>query len=79
MTEINDEVMASIAKSLEHFLNATTGKDIGFVVFVFPFDASGITNVISNANKKIVIQLMEEALKKFKTNEGMMGGRGDVH
>ncbi len=44
-------------------------KGLGFVLFVFPFHNSGISNYISNGQRKDIINLLKETLERFENDQ----------
>ena len=44
-------------------------KGLGFVLFVFPFFDSGISNYISNGQRDDIIKLLRETLERFEKNQ----------
>lgn len=59
-----EEKMNSVA----NFLSPIFDK-LGFALFVFEFNKSGISNYISNADRETMIKALEETLIRFKTRE----------
>ena len=71
-------LMNTIAKVLDEAFNTEArGKDrkIGFVLLVFPFEGhEGRCNYISNgADRKDVVTLMKEQIKRFEGQPDMTG------
>lgn len=69
--------MKAIASVLDETFNGEAkGKDrkTGFVLLVFPFDDhEGRTNYISNADRKDVVTMMKEQIKRFEGQPEMTG------
>lgn len=66
-----EDKMVAVAKAIDELFNgATQGPDrkVGFALLVFPFgEKEGRCNYISNgANRKDIVRLMEEQIKRFK-------------
>jgi hypothetical protein len=72
------EKMAAIAHVLDELFNGETKgseRKVGFVLLVFPFgDDSGRCNYISNgANRRDIVTMMKEQIKRFEGQPEMMG------
>jgi hypothetical protein len=70
--------MAAVAQTLDEFFNGNAkGQDrkTGFIVLVFPFgDHEGRCNFISNgADRRDVVVLMKEMIKRFEGQPEMKG------
>lgn len=77
---ISEDILARISFSFEqkymekrmnsvaNFLSSIFDK-LGFALFVFEFNKSGISNYISNADRETMIKALEETLMRFKTRE----------
>lgn len=50
---------------------------MGFAVFVFPFHEGGISNYISNAERKDMITMLEETLERFKKQQDFKTPEGN--
>lgn len=61
--------LRALAETIDEFLNPYDPKDTGFIVLMFPFEASeGRCNYISNADRQDVMAMLREQLSYF---EGM--------
>lgn len=77
---ISNDILARICLSFEqkdmekkmnsvaNFLSPIFDK-LGFALFVFEFNKSGISNYVSNADRETMIKALEETLLRFKTRE----------
>ena len=77
---ISNDILARIALSFEQkdmekkmnnvadFLSPIFDK-LGFALFVFEFNKSGISNYISNADRETMVGALEETLMRFKNRE----------
>lgn len=77
---ISNDILARIAISYEqkdmkikmnsvaNFLSKIFDK-LGFALFIFEFNKSGISNYISNADRETMTKALEETLLRFKTRE----------
>jgi hypothetical protein len=70
-----NELMQTIAKSLDEILNKPGEKKNGFVLFLFPFDGpeGARCNYVSNADRKDIIILMREMLARFEGQPELKG------
>jgi hypothetical protein len=77
------EQMNAVAQTLDQFFNGEAkgdDKKVGFILMIFPFGAdskgeTGRTNYISNANRKDVVIMLKEQIKRFE-GQPEMKGRG---
>lgn len=58
-------VMNALASVLDEALNPRRTRRIGFVLMVFPFNAPGRCNYISNADRADVVTMLREQLAYF--------------
>jgi hypothetical protein len=69
--------MKKLAQALDAFLNdGATGDDrkTGFCLMVFPFaDFDGRANYISNANRRDIVILLKEQLRRFEGQPELKG------
>lgn len=71
--------MNSLARVLDEYLNGTAkGRERknGFIVIVFPFDEvkeGGRANYISNAERKEVVIMLKEQIKRFEGQPEIVG------
>jgi hypothetical protein len=70
-------VMNTLARGLDQALNGEArGKDRknGFVLLVFPFKGhEGRANYISNADRKDIVTLMKEQIRRFEGQSEVSG------
>jgi len=66
--EFTDEIMRRMAIAINHLLKDIYGKK-GFCLLVFDFHAPGISNYISNANRKDMIMALRETADRLENNE----------
>jgi len=62
--QIGGQQMRDLAQMIQ---KRTQG--LGFALLVFPFNAPGISNYISNAERKDMIKALEETLRRWKNKE----------
>ena len=72
------EKMAAIASALDEMFNGSAKgpkRKVGFVLLVFPFgEGEGRCNYISNgANRKDIVTMMKEQIKRFEGQPDMTG------
>jgi hypothetical protein len=74
------EQMAQLAKVIDEFFNpALPGlpvgtKKTGFILMVFPFEGhQGRCNYIANANRKDVVVMLKEQIKRFEGQPDVKG------
>jgi TolB-like protein len=71
------EMMNKLAVALDRILNADVKpKENGFILIVFPFEnvkEGGRANYISNANRKDVVIMLKEQIKRFEGQPEMKG------
>jgi len=61
------EKMKNVARNVDIMFNGPGGgRDIGFILMVFPFEDRGRCNYMSNANREDVIVLLKEQLARFQ-------------
>lgn len=62
------ELMNNLARGVDAILNGKERpKQTGFIMLVFPFDGhEGRCNYISNADRKDVVLLLKEQLRRFE-------------
>jgi hypothetical protein len=69
--------MNAVAQGLEEVFNGSAkGNDrkVGFVLLVFPLgDHDGRCNYISNADRRDIVTLMKEQIKRFEGQPEMKG------
>jgi len=71
------EMMNALARGLDGILNGEDSnkpKQTGFVLMVFPFEGhEGRCNYISNANRRDIVTMLKEQLKRFEGQPDMTG------
>jgi hypothetical protein len=70
-----------MAKALHETLNPMHDSghaSTGFCLLVFGFNAPGIANYVSNANRKDMIKAMKETIKRLEDNEDNVRYGDDV-
>lgn len=76
ITEEYREKMNHLAGVLDEFFNGEKrGHDrgVGFILMVFPFGEGGRCNYISNANRRDVVIMLKEQLKRFEGQPELKG------
>lgn len=63
MENVGSEKMRALAAMIKKEI-----PGLGFALMTFPFGKKGLTNYTSNANRKDMIMLFEEALTALKEN-----------
>lgn len=68
------EQMKDLARIIDKFLNRDGQKKNGFIIMMFPFNNhEGRTNYISNANRKDVVIMLKEQIKRFEGQPDITG------
>lgn len=69
------EVMNALARGIDHILNGEERpKKNGFVLMVFPLEEhEGRCNYISNADRKDIVIMLKEQIKRFEGQPDMTG------
>jgi len=57
--------MRKMAKKVKDMLPS----NLGFVIIVFPFNKPGVSNYISNAERKTMIQALRETADRLEKNQ----------
>lgn len=73
------ETMNALAATLDKIFNGSTkaaDRKTGFVLIVFPFSEAhegGRANYISNANRRDVVTMLKEQIRRFEGQPEMKG------
>lgn len=70
------DVMTALAKTINDWLNKSSGQDTGFVLLTFNFDQQCRINYISNCNREDVLVAMKEFIAH---NEGKVVTTEEIH
>lgn len=62
-------VGAGKMRALARFINKKLPKGWGFCLLVFPFNAPGIANYISNAQRETMIEALKEKIKVLEAKD----------
>lgn len=62
--QIGGEQMRNLANLIQPQING-----LGFALLVFPFNEPGMSNYISNAERKDMIKALREAADRFEKNQ----------
>lgn len=65
-------MLQALAQAIDEALNPNKAKDertIGFCLLVFGFNAPGISNYVSNAERADMIKALEETAMRLKNRE----------
>lgn len=54
-------------------------KDFGFTILVFPFNNPGISNYISNANRKDMIKAMREVADRLESKQDFETSQNNIY
>jgi hypothetical protein len=68
-----ERVLQAMASALDDILESETGKKMGFVLLVFQFDAVGLANYISNAQRPDMIKSLRETADRLEAWEDIPG------
>jgi hypothetical protein len=70
------QMMNDLGRALDMMLNHDLPKDKkewGFVLLMFPFEAGGRCNYISNARREDVVIMLKEQIKRFEGQPDVSG------
>jgi len=65
--QIGASQMKEIASIIQNKING-----LGFALLIFPFEAPGMANYVSNAERDGMIKAFEEVLFRWKNNQDFM-------
>ena len=74
-----EETMKEIATSLDEAIENSIGKNMGFILIIFKFGKPGLTNYISNAQRKDIIIGLRESADVLEQNKDIPVIKGSVH
>ena len=63
-----EELMGALGSSIDDTLKERIGH-MGFALLVFEFEKPGISNYISNAQRKDMIKALKETVKRLESKE----------
>lgn len=74
-----EKIMRVMAKALEDFLDEKLpGPKKGFALIIFEFNEPGISNYISNAERKDMIQALSETAERLERNQDIPAVIGGI-
>lgn len=63
------QMIDDLAKMIETKMVETLGVKVGFCLLIFPFHFPGITNYVSNADRKDMIKALRETADRLERRE----------